>query len=258
MSDILTKICDLKKKEVESLKKVQDFVGVKRTTEVRDFLSKIKNNNNFNYNLIAEVKRASPSKGIICENFDPIRIAKDYEKAGAACLSVLTEKNFFQGNLEILKSIKNSIKIPILRKDFIIDEWQIYESYYNEADCILLIVAALSDSDLSLFYNIAKKLKLDVIVEVHNNEELERALNLNVECIGINNRNLKTLEVDLTTFMKLSKKIPSDVLKICESGISDNKQLKEFKRYGADAFLVGETLMKSDDIYKNTLELIKK
>ncbi len=258
MSDILTKICELKKKELESLKNNQDFVGIKRKTKVRDFLSKLKNDNNFNYNVIAEIKRASPSKGVICEDFDPIKIAKDYEKAGAACLSVLTEKTFFQGDLTILKSIKNLIRIPILRKDFIIDEWQIYESYYNEADCILLIVAALSDSELSLFYNIAKKLKLDVIVEVHNNEELERALNLNVECIGINNRNLKTLEVDLTTFMKLSKKIPSDILKICESGISDNKQLKEFKRYGADAFLVGETLMKSDDIYKNTLELIKK
>ena len=258
MSDILTKICDLKKKEVESLKKVQDFVGVKRTTEVRDFLSKIKNNNNFNYNLIAEVKRASPSKGIICENFDPIRIAKDYEKAGAACLSVLTEKNFFQGNLEILKSIKNSIKIPILRKDFIIDEWQIYESYYNEADCILLIVAALNNNDLRSFYNIAKKLNLGVIVEVHNNQELERSLSLNVECIGINNRNLKTLEVDLNTFLKLSQEMPNNVIKICESGISEKNQLKKFEKFGANAFLIGETLMKSDDIYKNTFELIKK
>lgn len=258
MSDILTKICDFKKKEVESLKKNQDFVGVKRITEVRDFLSKLKNNNNFNYNLIAEVKRASPSKGIICEKFDPIKIAKDYEKAGAACLSVLTEKKFFQGDLTILKSIKNKIKIPVLRKDFIIDEWQIYESYYNEADCILLIVAALNDIDLSSFYNIAKKLNLSVIVEVHNNQELERTLNLNVECIGINNRNLKTLEVDLNTFIKLSKKIPKNVIKICESGISEKKQLKEFEKYGADAFLIGETLMKSDNIYKNTFELIKK
>ena len=258
MNNILKKICDLKKKDLEKLKKEKTFDEVKRTTDVRGFLAKLKDKNKQTYNLITEIKRASPSKGVICNEFNPIQIAKDYEKAGASCISILTEENFFKGNLDTLNKVKNIIKIPILRKDFIVDKWQIYESYFNEADCILLIVAALSNEELRLFYKTAKKLGLDVIVEVHNYEELERALNLNVECIGINNRNLKTLEINLNTFKELSKEIPKNVVKICESGISKKKQLEEFEKYGADAFLVGETLMKSDNIYKNTLNLIRR
>ena len=160
--------------------------------------------------------------------------------------------------MEILKKVKNSVKIPILRKDFIIDEWQIYESFNNEADCILLIVAALDDEKLKSFYKIAKKLGMSVITEVHNEKELYKALKLEVECIGINNRNLKTLKIDLKTFKKLSPKIPDNIFKICVSGISSNEEIKEYSNLGADAFLVGETLMKSKNIYKDTKYLISK
>ncbi|MFL2662120.1 MAG: indole-3-glycerol phosphate synthase TrpC [Alphaproteobacteria bacterium] len=254
--DILEKICLLKMKEIEILKR--NDTKIKRKSKIRNFFKDLKKKNYKTFNLITEIKRASPSKGIIREDFNPKFIAQQYEKAGAKCISVLTEKNFFEGSLKILKEVKNSVNIPILRKDFIIDEWQIYESFNNEADCILLIVAALDDYKLKTFYKIAKKLGLSVITEVHDENELYKALKLNVECIGINNRNLKTLKVDLNTFKKLSPKIPDNIIKICESGISSNKEIKEYSNLGADAFLIGESLMKSNNIYKETRYLINK
>ena len=254
--DILKRICDLKKKEIQIKKTNKKFN--QRSTQVRNFFKNFKLNNEKNYNVITEIKKSSPSKGVICNNFRPELIAQEYERAGAKCISVLTETNFFGGSLNILKKVKNTVRIPILRKDFIIDEWQIYESFHNEADCILLIVAALNDNQLERFYTKAKELDMSVITEIHNQEELDRALKINVECIGINNRNLKTLDIDLNTFKRLSPQIPSKIIKICESGLTNSSQLRNFISYGANAFLIGESLMKSDNIYEETKKFIKK
>ncbi len=254
--DILKKICDQKKVEVEKLK--QKTNKRKRLTPIRNFIDQIKIKDPYKFNIITEIKRASPSRGLICKDFEPEKIAKQYEIAGAKCISVLTEKNFFKGEIELLQKIKKSVSLPILRKDFIIDEWQIYESFYNEADCILLIIAALKENEFRKFYQVAKSLKLNVITEVHNEEELNIALNFDVECIGINNRNLKTLKIDLDIFNNLSPKIPKKIVRICESGISNKNEIKRFSKIGADAFLIGESLMKSKDIIFETKKLVKK
>ena len=222
------------------------------------FLLNLKKKSKESFNLIAEIKKSSPSKGLICKDFDPIEIAKKYEKAGARCLSILTEKKFFHGDINFLREVKKEVKLPILRKDFILDEWQIYESHFYGADCILLILAILDDKRMSKFYKLAKKIGLDVICEIHNIKELNRAINLKVDCIGINNRNLQTLQIDINNFKKLSNKVPKNIIKICESGLNNNHQLKEFSNYGADAFLIGEFLMKSNNIYNTTVDLIKK
>tara|TARA_B100000287_G_scaffold435616_1_gene504959 strand:+ start:5675 stop:6439 length:765 start_codon:yes stop_codon:yes gene_type:complete len=253
--DVLKKICKLKKDEIANLKK-KDFSDNK--FQIRNFLKKLVTDNKKKYNLIAEIKKSSPSKGLICKNFNLEKIAKEYQKAGAKCLSVLTETNFFQGNIKFISKVKKVVDIPILRKDFIIDEWQIYESYHSEADCILLIMAILNDSQYKKFYKIATELGMDVICEVHDEDELKRALKIDVKCIGINNRNLKTLKVDTNIFSILSKKIPNQIIKICESGIKQNEELKKFIKNGANAFLVGETLMQSQNIYEATKRLIKK
>ncbi len=253
--DVLKKICKLKEDEVANLKK-KDFS--KNRCQIRNFLKTLVTDNNKNYNLIAEIKKSSPSRGLICKSFKLERIAKEYQEAGAKCLSVLTETNFFSGNIEFISKVKKIVDIPVLRKDFIIDEWQIYESYHFNADCILLIMAILNDSQYKKFYKIATELGMDVICEVHDEDELKRALKIDVRCIGINNRNLKTLKVDTNTFTELSKKIPNQIIKICESGIKKNEELKKFVKNGADAFLVGESLMQSQNIYDATRRLIKK
>ena len=254
--NILDKICQLKYEEINLLKK--KFKPLKKKIKTRGFLKNLLIQDDSNFNLIAEIKKSSPSKGLICKKFDPIKIAIDYEKAGAKCLSVLTEKNYFGGNINYISQIKKSVNIPILRKDFIIDEWQIIESYQAGADCVLLILAILNNLQLKKFYNLSNKLGMDVICEVHNEEELLRAIKLKVNCIGINNRNLKTLNVDKNTFHLLSKKIPDKIIKICESGLTNNNDLKKFTKSGADAFLIGETLMKSGNIYEKTKKIIKK
>ena len=254
--NILDNICQLKRKEINHLKK--KFTPPQQKIETRGFFKCLLAKDNNNFNLIAEIKKSSPSKGLICKKFDPIQIAIDYEKAGAKCLSVLTEKNYFGGNINYISQIKKSVNIPILRKDFIIDEWQIIESYQAGADCILLILAILSDLQVKIFYNLSNKLGMDVICEVHDEKELERAIKLKVSCIGINNRNLKTLSVDKNTFHSLSSKIPNKTIKICESGLTCNDDLKKYTKSGANAFLIGETLMKSNNIYEETKKIIKK
>ena len=256
--NVLDKICKLKLNEIKELKKSIDYKEKLNITKRRGFFRRLLSTNSINYNLIAEIKKSSPSKGNICKNFNLKNIACAYEDAGAACLSILTEKNFFEGDINFISQVKKMVKIPILRKDFIIDEWQIYESYFHGADCILLILAILDDHQVSLFYKIAKELGLDVITEVHDSSELDRALKLKVNCIGINNRNLKTLEINLNTFSLLSKRIPKGIIKLCESGISTNQQLRDFHKKGADAFLIGESLMSSPNIKLTTEELIKK
>ncbi len=198
--------------------------------------------------LIAEVKKASPSKGLIRKDFDPLVIAQTYETAGATCLSVLTDEPYFQGHDEYLKRIKATVKTPALRKDFMIDPYQIYESRALGADCILIIMAALTDEMAAELYNCATDLGMDVLVEVHNKEELERAKLLAPQMIGVNNRNLKTLSVDIQTSFDLLKHIPDEVVKVAESGISTAETIQSLRNNGYNAFLVGESLMRQDNI----------
>jgi indole-3-glycerol phosphate synthase len=198
--------------------------------------------------IIAEVKKASPSVGVIRADFDAVQIAKTYEQNGAACLSVLTDEPYFQGRDEYLTAIRKSVSIPLLRKDFMLDEYQIYESRALGADCILLIMAALSDEEAADLYRLSYNLGMDVLVEVHDEEELIRALKFKPQMIGINNRNLKTLKVDVQTSFTLSQKIPAGILKIAESGISEASTIADLRKAGFDGFLIGESLMKQADI----------
>ena len=255
--NILDKICKIKLEEVNLLKKKINFTK-KPKIKPKKFLEELIKVNKNNFNVIAEIKKRSPSKGLIRKDFKLYEIAKEYKNAGVRCLSILTEKNHFEGDITYIKKVKEKVDLPILRKDFILDEWQIFESFYSGADCILLILAILDDEKLEKFYNLSQELGMDVICEVHNSEELKRTLNLNVRCIGINNRNLKTLEINHETFNILSKKIPDNIIKICESGINNNEQLYDYTKNGADAFLIGEKLMKSENIEKATKDLIRK
>ncbi len=256
--NILEKICEKKLSEIRVQKSHIEYKSKINISKRRDFLKNLTRTNHKYFNLIAEIKRFSPSKGEICKKFDLKQIAIDYMNAGASCLSILTEKNFFKGDINYLDKVKNIVDLPILRKDFILDEWQLYESYYFGADCILLILAILDDKKARKFYKIAQELGMDVIVEVHDKNELERAIKMKVNCIGINNRNLKTLKIDLNTFTKLSKEIPRGIIKLCESGLDNNKQLIDFTRKGADGFLIGESLMSSKNIKLKTEEIIKR
>lgn len=212
--------------------------------------------------LIAEVKKASPSAGVICEDFDPVRIAREYESAGASCLSVLTDEKFFQGSLDYLREIRAAVKLPLLRKDFIIDERQILEAVEWGADAILLIVAILADEQLQKFHSLAIAAGLAVLVEVHDEAELERALKVSPELIGVNNRNLKTFKVDLETTEKLAAKLFSaqvtrhSSLLVAESGIHTRADVERLKQCGANAILVGESLMRGGNIESKVHELI--
>ena len=197
--------------------------------------------------IIAEVKKASPSKGVIREDFEPVAIAKSYEAAGAACLSVLTDVDFFQGNDQYLRDVKANTALPVLRKDFIIEAYQIYESRAIGADCILLIASILDIEVMHEFYDLAAGLGLDVLVEVHNKAELDIALTLNPKMIGINNRNLKTFDVDLNTTLDLLSHIPDEVLVITESGIHKPTDVAQMLSNDVFGFLVGEAFMKEPD-----------
>ena len=196
--------------------------------------------------MIAEIKKASPSKGIIRENFDPVLIAQSYEKGGAACLSVLTDRDYFQGHPDFIKQVKSSTKLPVLRKDFIVDPYQIYESRALGADCILLIVAALGLEEMKELEIIANDLGMAVLVESHNQLELDAALELNTPLIGINNRDLKTFEVSLKTSIDLVKSI-KDRIPITESGIFNHEDIKLMNENHINTFLVGEAFMRQAD-----------
>nr|VFJ93046.1 MAG: indole-3-glycerol phosphate synthase [Candidatus Kentron sp. LFY] len=197
--------------------------------------------------VIAELKRASPSKGILRDPFDPSAIAKGYEKAGATALSVLTDRDFFQGNDDYLVEAKSACSLPTLRKDFIIDAYQVYEARVLGADCILLIVAALGDALLSELAGLAVHLDMDVLVETHNEEEVARALPLNTPLIGINNRNLHTFETSLETTLALSAAIPEDRIIVTESGIHSREDVRHMRDHGVHTFLVGEAFMTAPD-----------
>ncbi len=197
--------------------------------------------------VIAEIKKASPSKGLLREAFHPAEIAESYEKAGAACLSVLTDADFFQGHENYLKQARAACQLPVIRKDFIIDPYQVYEARAIGADCILLIVAALGDAMLQELSQLAKQLGMDVLVEVHDAAELKRALNLPLKLIGINNRNLRTFETSLDTTIDLLGSIPDDRIVVTESGIHSAEDVKYMRDHNVNAFLVGEAFMRATD-----------
>jgi indole-3-glycerol phosphate synthase len=265
--NILDKIVEEKKREVAKLPARIIAAGDLRDAmlehgERRDFISALKNSRG-NIALIAEVKKASPSAGIICKDFDPVKIAKEYEAAGASCLSVLTDEKFFQGSLDYLRQIRAAVKIPLLRKDFIIDERQILEAIEWGADAILLIVAILTDEQLTRFHSLATEAGLAVLVEVHDEEELERALKISPALIGVNNRDLKgKFDTDLSTTERLAAKLFSSLatrhspLLVAESGIHSRTDVERLKKCGAKAILVGESLMKNGDIKSKVRELI--
>jgi indole-3-glycerol phosphate synthase len=197
--------------------------------------------------VIAEIKKASPSKGVIREHFDPPAIAHSYENAGAACLSVLTDAKFFAGGADDLIAARAAVVLPVLRKDFVIDRWQLHESRAMGADAVLLIVAALDDATLTGLHRTARALGLDVLVEVHDRAELERALAAGADLIGINNRDLRTFETRIETTFDLIAHVPSGVRVVTESGIAHREQVAALRGRGVDAFLVGETFMRADD-----------
>ena len=196
--------------------------------------------------IIAEIKKASPSAGIISENFNPIEKAKEYEAFGASALSILTEEDFFQGSNQFLMDVKAITKLPIIRKDFMVDEYQIYEAKLMGADCILLIASVLSDNEITQFTDLAETLELDYLIEVHDEDELRRVEHFENAMIGVNNRNLKTFEVDLSNSINLKKLFNGDNLFIAESGIKNQDDIDELKNHDIHAFLIGESLMKGD------------
>jgi len=196
--------------------------------------------------IIAEIKKASPSAGIISENFDPVLKSKEYESFGASALSILTEEDYFLGNIQYLKDVKAITSLPILRKDFIVDEYQIYESKLIGADCILLIASILNDEELKNFSEIAERLKLDYIIEVHDEEELQRVQHFSNAIIGVNNRNLKTFDVDINNSVELKKIFEGENIFIAESGIKSKKDIEYLQQHNINVFLIGESLMKGD------------
>ena len=263
--NILDTIVEQKKREVAALDSDRVTVAALKKAltkrgDHRGFSCALRHPRRGSVALIAEVKKASPSAGVIRADFDPVLIAQQYEAAGASCLSVLTDEQFFQGSLEYLKEIRAAVKLPLLRKDFIIDERQILEAVKWGADAILLIVAILSDAQLKHFHDLATEAGLAALVEVHDEEELERALAIEVRLLGVNNRNLKTFTVDLATTEQLAAKVfaartRNDVLLVAESGIHTRADVERLARGGAGAILVGESLMRGD-IATKAAELI--
>ena len=208
-----------------------------------------------NVALIAEIKRASPSRGELNAQVDPLRLAQTYAESGASAISVLTDKKYFNGNLNDLKSVRVAVQIPILRKDFIVDEYQVYESRALQADTILLIVRMLADTQLRDYFALAGSLGMDALVEIHDERDLERALTANPRVIGINNRNLADFTVDLATTERLAPRIPGDKIVVAESGVFTRADVERAARAGAQAVLVGEALMRAEDVSAKVREL---
>jgi indole-3-glycerol phosphate synthase len=252
MSDILNKILATKREEVAAAKAIKSLddlrVEAYNEADPRDFVGNIFNKVDADLPaVIAEIKKASPSKGVIRENFNPAEIAKSYEKGGAACLSVLTDKQYFQGSPEYLKQARAACKLPVLRKDFMIDPYQVYEARAMGADCILLIVAALELAQMRELEELSHDLGMAVLVEVHDADELQLALQLETPLIGINNRNLRTFDVTLDTTLELLKQLPEDRFVVTESGIFTPEDVALMRSNHVHAFLVGEAFMRQPD-----------
>lgn len=241
---ILERIVAAKRSEVAAARRRRAEVDVSAAPPVRDFVAALKTKRPA---VIAEIKRASPSRGVLRKDFDPAAIAKSYEKAGAACMSVLTDKEFFQGSGEDLVTARRASALPALRKDFIIDPYQVPESRALGADCILLIAACLTTAEMLELEGLAHALRMSVLVEVHDGEELERALALKTPLLGINNRNLRTFETRLETTLELLARVPPNRTVITESGILLRGDVTRMRESGVHAFLVGEAFMRAED-----------
>lgn len=262
MSDTLERICRDKRAHVAERKAAMPLASVEEAartaTPPRGFLAALARAVVDGYGLIAEIKRASPSRGLIRPDFDPPQLARAYAAGGATCLSVLTDAPYFQGADSFLTSARDAVSLPVLRKDFMLDPYQIVESRALGADCVLLIMAALEDAQARELASAAEGLGMDVLVEVHDEGELDRALALGARMVGINNRNLKTLRVDVTTTERLATRVPNDRLIVCESGLKTPADLARMAKAGARCFLVGESLMAQDDVAAATKALLAK
>jgi len=258
--DILQTILQRKRAEIEQRSRAVDIQQLGRRAEaaspVRGFIDSIERNISFGRAaVIAEIKQASPSKGLLRENFNPAAIAQSYENHGAACLSVLTDRDFFQGSEDYLRQARAACALPVIRKDFIIDPYQVIEARAIDADCILLIVAALADIALKQLLDLAHELRMDVLMEVHDETELARALASGARLIGINNRNLRTFETTLDTTLRMLHRIPDDRIAVTESGIHTVADVRLMREHNVHAFLVGEAFMKADEPGQKLREL---
>lgn len=256
---MISRIIEEKRRVVEEAKRL------KSKEELIKEVSHISVNSSFkknisrphHVNLIAEIKKASPSKGILRGDFNPVKIAMTYQAHGASAISVLTDERFFEGKLEHIKMVKEAVSLPVLRKDFIIDEYQIYESVACGADAIILIADLLSDSEMTGFYQLAASLGLDVLLEVHNEEDMEKAIATGGDIIGVNNRDLHTFKVDLAVTQKLMRLIPAHKIKVSESGIKSYEDVMFLKSLGINAILIGEAFMESPDIAAKMHEIMR-
>ena len=252
MSDILEKIVAVKREEVAAARKKRSLEAIREDALsrvlTRDFEGALRSKIAAGQAaVIAEVKKASPSKGVLREDFIPADIAQSYAEHGAACLSVLTDRQFFQGQPDYLKQARASCDLPVLRKDFMIDPYQVYEARAMGADCILLIAAILDDAQMAELEAIARSLDMAVLVEVHDPAELQRGLKLKTPLLGVNNRNLRTFEVSLETTLGMLKDVPADKLLVTESGILQREDVQKMRSAGVHAFLVGEAFMRAED-----------
>jgi indole-3-glycerol phosphate synthase len=253
---VLDNILEHKVEEIAALKTtipLQRYQeAVKLLTPPRDMVAALHRDT---IALIAEVKKASPSKGVLVANFDPVKLGRSYARNGAAAISVLTDEEFFQGHLDYLTAVRNAVDVPVLRKDFVIDPYQVYEGRAAGADAILLIVAALADEQLADLHALINGLGMVALVEVHNEDELERAVQIEPRLLGINNRDLKTFDVDLKTTARLAKQVPEGITLVAESGISSGDHVREMGNAGAHAVLVGEALVQAHIVGKKVKEL---